>query len=217
MSDTIDPATLARTYPEGVCLNEDPAIWLFENYASAEEMAALQEAAFEKLAPAEVSGSKGGYISEGRSGSNCWVPHGHSVLVRQLAGRIAALVGIPLTNAESFQVVYYGSGQEYRAHFDAWETSTERGRRCMARGGQRLVTTLLYLNHVEGGGATAFPKLELRVNPVAGNLLLFHNCLPGGNERHPHSLHGGLPVLAGEKWAANLWFRERDYRRGAAE
>lgn len=217
MSDTIDPALLARHYPDGVCLHEDPTLWLFENYASAEEMAALREAASEKLAPAEVSGSAGGYISEGRSGSNCWVPHGHSALVRQLAERIAALVGIGLAHAESFQVVHYGPDQEYRAHFDAWEIGTERGRRCMARGGQRLVTALLYLNHVEGGGATAFPKLELRVNPAPGNLLLFHNCLPGSVERHPHSLHGGLPVLAGEKWAANLWFRERDYRRGTAK
>src|SRR5690606_17633667 len=143
------------------------------NYASSEEMTALREAAFERLAPAEVSGSAGGYISEGRSGSNCWIPHAHNALVRQLAGRIAALVGIGLDNAESFQVVHYGPGQEYRPHFDAWEVGSERGLRCMARGGQRLVTTLLYLNHVEGGGATAFPKLELRVNPVPGNLLLF--------------------------------------------
>jgi len=37
--------------------------------------------------------------------------------------------------------------------------------------------------------------------------------LPGTDSRHPLSLHGGQPVLVGEKWAANLWFRERDYRR----
>src|SRR5690606_17750420 len=121
MSDAIDPATLTHDYPGGRCLNEDPGVWLFENYASSEEITALREAAFERLAPAEVSGSTGGYISEGRSGSNCWIPHHHSPLVQQLAGRIAALVGIGLDNAESFQVVHYGPGQEYRPHFDAWE------------------------------------------------------------------------------------------------
>jgi prolyl 4-hydroxylase len=118
-----------------------------------------------------------------------------------------------LVNAESYQVVHYGPGQEYRAHFDGWDAGTDRGKRCMERGGQRLVTTLLYLNHVEAGGATGFPKLELNVNPLPGSLLLFHNCHPGTNLRHELSLHGGLPVNAGEKWAANLWFRERRYQR----
>jgi prolyl 4-hydroxylase len=213
MSDSIDLKRLPTTYAEGRQLHELPSVWLFENFATQEEMAALREAAWEQLRPAQVSGDKDGYISPGRTGSNCWVRHDHCALTLSLASRIADLVGIPLENAESYQVVYYGPGQEYRAHFDAWDADTERGQRCMARGGQRLVTTLLYLNHVEAGGATGFPKLELDVHPLPGNLLLFHNCYPGTARRHELSLHGGLPVTAGEKWAANLWFRERTYQR----
>jgi prolyl 4-hydroxylase len=209
---TIDPTTLPQRYAGGIELNSDPCVWLFENYASAEELAALREAASEKLAPAEVSGAEGGYISAGRNGSNCWIAHDRSAPITALARRIAALVGIPLINAESFQIVHYGPGQEYRPHYDGWDAGTERGDRCLARGGQRLVTALLYLNHVDAGGATGFPKLNLEVRPAPGNLVLFHNCQPGTTLRHPQSLHGGLPVLAGEKWAANLWFRERDYR-----
>jgi prolyl 4-hydroxylase len=203
---------LRRRYSGGIELRDDPSIWLFEHYASPLELTALRTAAGEKLAPAEVSGSVGGYISEGRSGSNCWIPHDHNPLILALATRIAATVGLPLINAESFQVVHYGPAQEYRAHYDGWDAGTDRGDRCLARGGQRLVTALLYLNEVEDGGATAFPKLDLEVRPIPGNLVLFHNCRSGTTLRHPDSLHGGLPVLAGEKWAANLWFRERDYR-----
>jgi 2OG-Fe(II) oxygenase superfamily. len=212
-TEPIDLTELPRRYPDGEALCEDPSIWLFEDYASQEELAALREAAFERLAPAKVSGAVGGYISEGRSGSNCWVSHDHDPLIKSLAQRIARLVGLPLSHAEAFQVVYYGPGQEYRAHYDGWEAGTERGDRCMARGGQRLVTALLYLNYVEGGGATAFPKLDLQIRPLPGNLLLFHNCQPGTNIRHPQSLHRALPVLAGEKWAANLWFREHSYQQ----
>jgi prolyl 4-hydroxylase len=121
-------------------------------------------------------------------------------------------VGLPLRNAESFQVIHYGPTQEYRAHFDAWEHGTERGNRCMAKYGQRLVTCLVYLNTVEDGGATGFPKLGVEVRPEPGKLVIFHNCHAGTVTRHPHSLHGGLPVIAGEKWAANLWFRENACR-----
>ncbi|MCC7247295.1 MAG: 2OG-Fe(II) oxygenase superfamily protein, partial [Lysobacter sp.] len=28
----------------------------------------------------------------------------------------------------------------------------------------------------------------------------------------PDSLHAGLPVIAGEKWLATLWIRQRRYR-----
>jgi prolyl 4-hydroxylase len=208
----VDLKTLPQQYPHGQRLHAAPAVWLFENFASAEELQALTQAAREKLQPAEVSGDKGGYLSPGRSGSNCWIDHTHSALTLQLAERVSKLVRIPLQQAESFQIVYYGPGQEYKPHFDAWDDDSERGRRCMERGGQRLVTALLYLNHVEAGGATSFPKLGLEVHPLRGNLLLFHNCYAGTNRKHENSLHGGMPVTAGEKWAANLWFRERDYR-----
>src|SRR5690606_31092572 len=89
------------------------------------------------------------------------------------------------------------------------------GQRCMARGGQRLITCLLYLNDVERGGATGFPSLDLTIKARKGRLLLFHNCYPGTNQRHPDSLHGGLPVEKGEKWACNFWFREGLYQRAA--
>ena len=82
MFDSADLHTLRRDYTPGTILHEEPALCLFENFASAQEMAALQEAAFEQLCPAEVSGDQQGYLSAGRSGSN----H-HAVLMRQAADR----------------------------------------------------------------------------------------------------------------------------------
>jgi len=212
MSESVDLQALNCQYAAGRSLQVEPPVWLCENFATAIELAALQEAAFEKLSPAKVSGDDQGYLTRGRSGSNCWVAHTHNAVIQGLAERIAGLVQIPLSHAESFQIVHYGPEQEYRPHYDGWDAGTERGIRCMTRGGQRLVTALLYLNHVDGGGATIFPKLDMQIRPLPGNLVLFHNCKAGTNTRHPHSLHGGMPVLAGEKWAANLWFREHRYR-----
>lgn len=204
---TIDVHALPQRYPTGRQLHDAPTLWLFDDFASAAECAALRSAAQQGLAPAEVSGSTGGYLSKGRSGSNCWLPHDHSPTLLALAQRISALVGIPLSHAEKFQIVHYAPCQEYQAHFDAFEPGTERGDRCLARGGQRLITALLYLNNVEAGGATRFPKLDMDVAPQPGRLLLFHNCEAGSTNRHPASLHAGMPVIQGEKWAANLWFR----------
>lgn len=213
MSEPVDLQLLRREYPGGRQLCADPAIWLFDDFATPAEMTALVDAAKDQLQRAEVSGDVGGFVSDGRSGSNCWIAHDHGRFTLKLAQRISQLVGIPLTHAESFQIVHYGPQQQYKPHFDAWDAGTTRGDRNMARGGQRLVTALVYLNHVEDGGATAFPKLALEVRPCKGSLLLFHNCPAGSNLKHPNSLHGGMPVTAGEKWAANLWFRQQDYRR----
>ena len=82
----------------------------------------------------------------------------------------------------------------------------------MAKGGQRMVTCLLYLNDVEEGGGTPFPNLDMEIRAKKGRMVLFHNCHEGSTVRHPDSLHGGMPVLKGEKWACNLWFRELEYQ-----
>jgi prolyl 4-hydroxylase len=66
------------------------------------------------------------------------------------------------------QVIHYSDGEEYSSHFDAWDPATERGIRCMSKGGQRMVTCLLYLNDVEKGGGTSFPRLDMEVRAKKG-------------------------------------------------
>ena len=40
-------------------------------------------------------------------------------------------------------MIHYEPGQEYKAHFDAYDPTTERGRRVLTRGGQRKATALV--------------------------------------------------------------------------
>lgn len=206
------PIELRDFYETGDKINTEPRIYLFEDFLDAAEIAALLEAAKPTLQQALVSDAQSGIESAGRTGSNCWVAHDYNKTIADLADRIAQIVGVPLENAESFQVVHYAESELYAPHFDAWEAGTERGERCMARGGQRMVTCLLYLNDVAEGGGTSFPDLDLEVRARKGRMLLFHNCHSGSVVRHPLSLHGGMPVERGEKWACNLWFRERSYQ-----
>ncbi|MGM0767648.1 MAG: prolyl hydroxylase family protein [Pseudomonadota bacterium] len=193
-------------------MNEDPMIVVFEDFLEPREVEQLVSAAQSKLKQSLVSAAKSGVESPGRTGSNCWIPHGYNAIVEDLALRVADVVGLPLQHAESLQVVHYGEDQQYAPHYDAWDAGTERGERCMARGGQRLITCLMYLNDPQQGGGTSFPKLDMEIRARKGRMLLFHNCQRGSNVRHPDSLHGGMPVLNGEKWACNFWFREQPYQ-----
>ncbi len=201
------PPTLRATYPGGVQLHDRPAIWVFDDFAPADACAHVRSLAEPLMAPAKVSRDAGGVASAGRTNDVTWLRHDLDVVTRALVARVAALVGLPASHAESFQVIRYGHGQEYRGHFDAYDLTTERGQRCCARGGQRLITTLTYLCDVEAGGETAFPTLGLAVPPRRGRMVLFHNCLPGTTTVDRKSLHAGTPVVAGQKWAFNLWFR----------
>ncbi len=192
-------------------LSIDPLLCVLDDFASDEEITHLLQAGATLLEPALVTGPDEGVPSKRRTGRNCWIPHEHDAVIAQLCERISTLVGLPLLQAESIQLIHYDETQEYAPHFDAWDAESEAGKRCMKRGGQRLVTCLLYLNDVEEGGGTTFPKLNLQVKARKARLVLFHNCLLGSIVRHPNSLHGGMPVIRGEKWACNLWFREHKY------
>jgi prolyl 4-hydroxylase len=203
---------LKKEYPGGLQVCDDPQVFIFDEFMSAEECAHLIELASPHLTPSLVSGGKDGVRSDGRTGGVHWIPHGKTESARKLSERVAELVDIPLVNCESIQVIYYAEGQEYRPHYDAWEHDSETGKRCLSRGGQRMVTCLGYLNRVQAGGGTFFPKLDIEIMPRLGRIVLFHNCYPDSTKRHDKSLHGGMPLDKGEKWACNFWFRENRFQ-----
>ncbi len=60
---------------------------------------------------------------------------------------------------------------------------------------------------VEGGGETFFPKLNLKIKAVQGNALYF-SYTNSKNEVDRMTLHGGSPVIRGEKWIMTKWMRQ---------
>jgi prolyl 4-hydroxylase len=206
---------LRQGYDVGMQLSDDPVVWVVDGFVTAAESEHVIELGARDLDVAKVSRLGASSESAKRTGSVAWVGHHETALVRALVRRVGDLVGIPSTHAESLQVVHYGVAQEYRPHFDAWDIKTPKGRQKTTRHGNRAVTALMYLNEVEAGGATTFPELDLEVAALPGRLCLFHNLREESAERHPRSLHGGMPVIAGEKWACNLWFRERRTSQGS--
>ena len=190
-------------------LSAEPAIYVVDTFLADDVCSHIIELARGRLGRGKVSGDDEGFESAGRSGSTAWIRHDLDETVHALCTRLAELVDIPLAHAEALQVVHYSEHEQYRPHFDAYNLSTTKGQRATANGGQRMTTALVYLNDDFSGGATAFPKLDLAVEPEAGKVVVFDNCEAGTTGVHPQSLHAGMPVHGGEKWAANLWFRER--------
>lgn len=187
--------------PERLC--ESPEICRYRSFASAEECAHLAAAAQDLLAPAMVAHPvTGALIAHPIRTSETAVlgPTREDLVVQALLRRIAAASGTRTEQGEPLNVLRYAPGQQYRLHSDALPQTRN----------QRILTALLYLNDGYGGGATAFPDLELDVAPRAGDLLLFANTLPDGRP-DPVSRHAGLPVTRGTKWVATRWIRAERY------
>ena len=192
----------------------DPYVATYDNILSADECNHFIEISKNNLKRALVSDSKGGQVSAGRTGSNYWLRHDFDDITKLVADRISKIVGMPLQNAEKYQIIYYGETEEYRTHYDSWcNDGSEKTLRCIKYGGPRLVTALCYLNTVEEGGGTRMIKLNHTIDAERGRLLIFNNTTPDKDSihnRHPLSEHAGLPVKKGYKYAFNLWFKEAD-------
>ncbi|MBE1298608.1 MAG: 2OG-Fe(II) oxygenase [Alteromonadaceae bacterium] len=198
---------LQDTYKGLMVWPDRPKVYLFENFITAKEADDVIQVAKSKLEVARVTdGQIKGVNRNTRNNMLCWLEHDTTPTILKICRSIAGEVGLPLSNAEPLQVNNYKTGQYFEPHYDALPTPEQSG-----ASGPRLVTALVYLNTVKKGGATFFPALGYKHPPKVGDMLLFHNTLPETLERDLNSLHGADRVLDGEKWAMNLWFRQKRY------
>ena len=188
------------------CAN--PIIYVVKRFLSDEECKAFIEVGKDKVERSTVISDGEHEVHASRTSYNCWVPHDANEIVHESSKRFSILAKMPINNAEQYQLVFYGPGNEYKPHFDAFDKNTEEGRNNWFPGGQRVLTALAYLNDVEEGGETDFPDVGVSIKPNKGDVVIFHNCIEGTSDIHPKALHGGSPVIKGEKWAVNLWFRQ---------
>ncbi len=145
-----------------------------------------------------------------RSSEGTYFPLNADPFIARLDQRIAALMNWPLENGEGLQILHYRHGGQYTPHFDYFPPQDPGSAQAMAVGGQRVASLVMYLNDVEAGGGTVFPELNLTVMPRKGAAVYFEYCNSLG-QLDPLTLHGGLPVLGGEKWIATKWMRQRRY------
>lgn len=129
----------------------------------------------------------------------------------KLALAIDALLGLDRAHAEPMQGQRYRAGEHYRHHSDHFRVERAHWQRERLRGGQRIWTAMVYLNAVEAGGATDFPRLDLAIRPEPGLLVVWNNMDRRGRP-NPALLHAGMPVDVGSKYVITQWYRLEPWR-----
>jgi prolyl 4-hydroxylase len=184
-------------------------IVLYDGFIRPEEMAFLKETTAHRLERSAVVGPGFSHQThQSRTSSGAFIDVGAHPLIAQLEARIARITGVPVNHGEAFQVLHYGHTEEYQPHYDFFEPSTDDEKANLAGPGNRTSTLLFYLNDVDEGGATYFPKLDLAIHPKPGQALWF-GYLGADGKLDYRSEHAGLPVIRGTKWIATKWLRER--------
>lgn len=185
-----------------------PRVVVFGNLLSVEECEALVAAAGPRMARSlTVQTRTGGEeMNPDRTSQGMFFGRGETPLVSRIEARIARLLNWPVDHGEGMQVLHYQPGAEYKPHYDYFDPAEPGTPTILRRGGQRVGTLVMYLNEPARGGGTTFPDVGLEVAPVRGNAVFFSYDRP-----HPATgtLHGGAPVIEGDKWVATKWLRER--------
>jgi len=150
----------------------------------------------------------GSEVNAARTSRGMFFERGETGVIDRVERRIAALLDWPVQNGEGLQVLHYTPGAEYKPHYDYFDPVHPGSGTILQRGGQRVATLIMYLNSPRKGGGTTFPDVGVEVAPVKGNAVFFSYERAHVSTR---SLHGGAPVIEGEKWVATKWLREREF------
>ncbi|XVF15977.1 hypothetical protein REPUB_Repub09cG0202300 [Reevesia pubescens] len=205
----------------------EPRAVIYHNFLSKEECEYLIKLGKPHMAKSTVVDSETGKSKDSRvrTSSTTFLARGRDKIIRNIEKRIADFTFIPVEHGEGLQMLHYEVGQKYEPHYDYFmdEFNTKNG-------GQRIATVLMYLSDVEEGGETVFPaargnisavpwwnelsecgKGGLSVKPKMGDALLFWSMKPDAS-LDPSSLHGGCPVIRGNKWSSTKWMRVNEYK-----
>ena len=105
--------------------------------------------------------------------------------------------------SETPQVQHYDISQQFKPHWDAFDPEYDKD---FYDRGQRSWTFMIYLNNVDEGGETFFPKLSETLVPQLGRAVIWYNLNKNG-DLDRDTLHEGKPIIRGEKYIITKWFK----------
>lgn len=190
---------------EIIGLVDKPLIVVVDNFLSQEECNKIIDISKNKLEPSKIiDDSTGKSISNpARTSKGAGLDRHEHELVSVIDHRIANFMNCPVDNGERLQVMNYQVGDKFSPHFDYFPDKNIN----KESGGQRTSTLVIYLNDVDDGGSTYFPRINFSVTPRTGTAVYFEYYNSKG-QVNPLTLHSGESVKKGEKWIATKWMRE---------
>lgn len=180
----------------------------FLDDAECDQLAALAEPRMEPSTVIEV-GTGSSVLNSVRTSTGMFFGLQENALVTAVERRIAHCLNWPIECGEGIQVLNYQPGAEYQPHQDYFDPVDPGTPRAIGFAGQRVATLLMYLNTPERGGSTVFPDGGLEVQAKKGRAVFFSYDQPTEQKR---ARHGGAPVIAGEKWVATKWLRQKPWQ-----
>ncbi|MEM9533337.1 MAG: 2OG-Fe(II) oxygenase [Pseudomonadota bacterium] len=137
-------------------------------------------------------------------------PHLVTPVVRVVQRRWAQVLQISEQHFEPMSVLRYREGHQYAPHVDYFDSARMAVHRGQGdRGGQRLVTALVYLVAPEAGGETVYCHGGPTIAGADGSAVVHYNVTVEGLPDDA-SLHEGTAITAGEKWLCRTAVRERN-------
>ncbi|KJL04692.1 MULTISPECIES: 2OG-Fe(II) oxygenase [Priestia] len=182
---------------------EEPLVLVLGNVLSNEECDELIQLSKDKMQRSKIGAAR--EVNSIRTSSGMFFEESENELVHQIERRLSKIMGPSIEYAEGLQVLKYLPDQEYKAHHDYFTSASKASKN------NRISTLVMYLNDVEEGGETYFPKLGLSVSPAKGMAVYFEYFYSDA-ELNDRTLHGGAPVIKGEKWVATQWMRKQKIR-----
>jgi prolyl 4-hydroxylase len=191
----------------------EPDIVILQNVLTPAECDELMALSRPKLERSRIVDHQTGAeeVMDLRSSYGTYFLRSENTLVKRIEQRLAAIIGMPVDHGEGLQILHYGIGAEYLPHYDFFLPESAGSAIHVQKGGQRVITVIMYLNDVEAGGETIFPELNFSVAPRKGSAVYFSYC-NSQSKLDRMTLHGGAPVQRGEKWIATLWVRQGIYQ-----
>ncbi len=188
---------------------EQPVVAVLDNVLSDEECDAVVAMARTELQPSATLSPVTGenQVRDHRTSQGAFLRNGDDPLLQRLNRRIAEIMNQPVEHGEALHVLHYQVGAEYKQHQDFFHPENPGFAATLQRGGQRVATLIIYLNDVEEAGDTVFPKIGVSIVPKKGSAVYFEYMNDAG-QLDEACLHGGAPVVTGEKWVATKWVRQ---------
>lgn len=231
--DVRGTADRATTQPWVEVVSWRPRTFVYHNFLSAQECDHIVNISKPLMMRSTVVGAGGASVQDNiRTSYGAFIRRGKDPVITRMERRLADWTHLGVEHQEDTQILRYGVGQKYGAHYDS-----------LVEQSPRLATVLIYLQDTEDGGETAFPqgsewadesmperfgpfsecaRGHVAVKPKKGMALLFYSLSLDAKVQDSASMHTGCPVLSGTKWSATKWIHTDPFHpewlaAGAAE